>query len=244
MPESNFRTNQIPGMTILEIRVPRDSEVSWESTVQMLTNLRGNFSFDKYARLFRRQVPSMSFEIATINQSIKFFVILPTSLRSFFESQLVSQYPLAVSVEAENYLTEWFSQSYVMSAELILGKPAYLPIRTMKDFDATVDPLSSVLGVMSKILPNEQILVQINLSGASSGWASAAKSLLNPPKVEGQTAVKPSNSGIIEEKIALPGFTSAIRLLVAAPTEPQAKALIDSVAGSFGSYANGDGNSL
>ncbi len=244
MPESNFRTNQIPGMTILEIRVPRDSEVSWESTVQMLTNLRGNFGFDKYARLFRRQVPSMSFEIATINQTIKFFVILPTSLRSFFESQLVSQYPLAVSVEAENYLTEWFSQSYLMSAELVLGKPAYFPIRTMKDFDATVDPLSSVLGVMSKILPNEQILVQINLSGASSGWASAAKSLLNPPKVEGQTAVKPSNAGIIEEKIALPGFTSAIRLLVAAPTEPQAKALIDSVAGSFGSYANGDGNSL
>lgn len=79
MPESNFRTNQIPGMTILEIRVPRDSEVSWESTVQMLTNLRGNFGFDKYARLFRRQVPSMTFEIATINQSIKFFVILPTS---------------------------------------------------------------------------------------------------------------------------------------------------------------------
>lgn len=131
-----------------------------------------------------------------------------------------------------------------MSAELVLGKAAYLPIRTMKDFDATVDPLSSVLGVMSKILPNEQILVQINLSGASSGWASAAKSLLNPPKVEGQTSVKPSNAGIIEEKIALPGFTSAIRLLVAAPTEPQAKALIDSVAGSFGSYANGDGNSL
>ncbi len=244
MPESNFRTNQIPGMTILEIRVPRDSEVSWESTVQMLTNLRGNFGFDKYARLFRRQVPSMTFEIATINQSIKFFVILPTSLRSFFESQLVSQYPQAVSVEAENYLTEWFLQSYVMSAELVLGKAAYLPIRTMKDFDATVDPLSSVLGVMSKILPNEQILVQINLSGASSGWASAAKSLLNPPKVEGQTSVKPSNAGIIEEKIALPGFTSAIRLLVAAPTEPQAKALIDSVAGSFGSYANGDGNSL
>lgn len=244
MSENSFRTNQIPGMTILELRVPRDSEVSWESTAQMLTNLSGNFRFDKYARLFRRTVPSMSFEIATINQSIKFFVVLPTALRSFFESQLVSQYPLAVSVEAENYLTEWFNQSYILSGELILGKPAYYPIRTMKDFEATVDPLSSVLGVMSKTLPEEKILIQLNLSGASSNWAASAKALLNPPKVEGQTPIKVSGSALIEEKISLQGFNSAVRILVGAPTEPQAKALINSISGSFGSYANGEGNSL
>ncbi len=244
MSESSFRTNQIPNMTMLELRVPRDSEVSWEATVQMLTNLKGNFGFDKYAKLFRRHIPSMSLEIATINQSIKFFVIVPTNLRSFFESQLISQYPLAVAVEAENYLTDWFSQGYIMSGELVLGKPAYFPIRTMKDFDASVDPLSSVLGVMSKTLPEEKILIQINLSGASGSWSSTAKAILNPPKVEGQTPSKVTGANFIEEKISLPGFNTGIRIVVGAPTESQAKGLLDSVAGSFGSYANGEGNSL
>lgn len=244
MSESSFRTNQIPNITILELRVPRDSEISWESTAQMLANLTGNFRFDKYGKLFRRISPSMTLEIATINQSIKFFVVLPTSLRAFFESQLISQYPLAVAVEAENYLTQWFDQSYVLAGQLTLAKPAYYPIKTMKDFDASLDPMSSVLGVMSKAQADEKILVQLNLSAASSGWSSSGKSLLNPPKVEGQTPVKIAGASLIEDKISQPVFTSGIRVLVGASTEPQAKVLLDSIAGSFGSYAQGEGNAF
>ena len=97
--------------------------------------------------------------------------------------------------------------------ELKTAKGSYYPIGTYDKF-TDVDPMSSVLSVLSKAEPTEFILIQIALEATGSGWQSAGASYADHGlKNEDGTYQPRSDKMIITEKISYPGFKVSIRLV-------------------------------
>ncbi len=235
---------KLPSKIILEIKVPRDNEITPEATSQMIANLAGALRHSFADRLLRRKRPSITLEIATFEQAIHFYVVIPDGYQTYFESQLIAQYPVAITIPARNYLTDWFSKSYILSSQMMLGNSYFYPIRTYLD-SKDLDPLASILGVMSKAGPNDKILVQFVLSWAGTGWQNAGWSYLHKASEPGAVkAPTPMGAKLIDEKISKLGLKAGIRLLVGGADEFQARGLLEQIAGSFGSYSLGDGNFL
>ena len=61
---------KLPSKIILEIKVPRDNEITPEATSQMIANLAGALRHSFADRLLRRKKPSITLEIVTFNQAI------------------------------------------------------------------------------------------------------------------------------------------------------------------------------
>ncbi|MEP7200761.1 MAG: hypothetical protein ABI874_13145, partial [Chloroflexota bacterium] len=77
---------------------------------------------------------------------------------------------------------------HILSAELILAQPEYLPLRTFRDQDfKEADPLVGILGAMGKLEVGERTLTQIVLSPAPPNWAKRWQGSLRA--VEAATSV-------------------------------------------------------
>jgi hypothetical protein len=117
-----------------------------------------------------------------------------------------------------------------------------LPTKTYQDFK-DIDPLSSVLGFLSKRNPNEAAMIQILVTPASFAWAdktvvtskqlikdiAADKYTQNPQKI------------LMMRKASFQGGKALIRLLVGTK-EGQAFALLQQLAGTFGAFSLGEGS--
>jgi len=228
---------------ILELRLPRESEETPEAMAacfSALANIRSSF----WERLLRKEKP-MFFEISAYNQTIHFYAVVPPEFQTYFESQLSAQYPKATILPSLAYLWEWLKDRPVFSAgQLKLVSPFYFPLKTYLDFKE-IDPLSSVLGTMSRVEKDEKLLVQILLLSAGKGWQATGSSVVRKGIVlpDGRFTAHPQQR-LIEQKISHPGFRTAIRLLAGSPDKAKSNALLLRLAGSFGGMALGEGNAF
>lgn len=71
----------------LEIRTPKDAEETPEAMMQVFSSLKNLKGVPFFLRLFKKP-ENISFEIASFDQIIHFFVVLPESFSSYFESQI------------------------------------------------------------------------------------------------------------------------------------------------------------
>ena len=228
---------------ILELRLPRDTEHTPETMAGVFASL-SNIRLSFLDRLLGKGQPIV-FEIATYEQVIHFYAVVPLEYRTYFESQLSAQYPKATLTVVSDYLPGWltkdFSQSY---GQLKLTAPFYYPLKTYTDFKET-DPLSAVLGTMAMAEKEEKMLMQIVILPAGSGWQQIGasvvrKGILSP---DGRVVAHP-HAKIIELKINQQGFNCAIRLLVCSPYKSKSQSQLKNLAGSFGSLSLGEGNAL
>ncbi|MFA5829101.1 MAG: DUF87 domain-containing protein [Candidatus Gracilibacteria bacterium] len=90
--------------TVLSVRVSKENETGPIVAEQIFATIHGiarEFSFwDRLSGLSQDQV---SFEIANVGRSIRFFVHFPTRLRNLVEGQIYAQYPNVEIVEVEDY---------------------------------------------------------------------------------------------------------------------------------------------
>jgi hypothetical protein len=227
---------------ILQIKVPRTSEETPENMVQMLASFTGLMTRIFY--LHKRGVP-LSLEIGYINQQIQFFMVIPKNYQAFIESQILSQYPRSLITKVPDYIPEIFkpepaSGAQVRFGRLMLKGPYYLPLKTFRD-SKDIDPLSSVLGMMTKLNQGDTVLVQYLLVPTNSKWQSAAQHAVAPKKnADGTTSGPHPHASIVPTKIAEHGFRVGVRLIV----KSQNSALYSQVAASFSVFNNASGNGL
>jgi len=193
------------------------------------------------------EIATISFEMAVIGSRIHFYAIVPSSMGSYFESQILASYPSARLIQLENdYLADLkFNQPIVK--ELALTQHYYFPIRTyLKDKDT--DALSSVLGVLAKSPGDEINIFQLNLAHGGN-WQSSGRKIISTgiPETtpDGKKISHPHpQAKLIEEKIGQKGFEVGIRLFADSPDHARSEANLHNLASSFGSFALGEGNDL
>jgi len=109
----------------------------------------------------------LSFEIASFNETIKFYVGVPQEILSLVEKQINSIYPNASMEEAERY-NIFKGENQCAAAQLKLSENVSLPIRTSKDFET--DTLNSITNALSKLEKEEGAIVQFIIRPASNKW--------------------------------------------------------------------------
>ncbi len=220
-------------LTTLFLKLPRNQEVTPEAAktfLSALTQINGVSNFQKF---LGTESLSLSLEIASVNQQIRFLITCDPSLVPFLEAQIQSNYPLVVIEKVADPLAE---ATNLDIKELKLSKGNFYPIATYDKF-TDVDPLSSVLSVLSKVEPTDVVLIQIALEAISTKWQSQGASYADcGTKNEDGTYQPRSDKNIITEKISYPGFKTSIRLV------NNTKKYLTELCSAFGVFNRADAN--
>jgi hypothetical protein len=229
----------MPALTTLFLKLPRNQEVTPEAAKTFLSALAQINKVSGFQKLFGKKAPPLSLEIASVNQQIMFLITCDPTLVPFLEAQIQSSYPLVVIEKIDDPLATSDperSRTDLQIKELKLAKGSFYPIGTYDKF-ADVDPLSSILSVLSKVEPTETVLIQIAIEATSTRWQSQGASYADTgTKNEDGTYAPRPDKMIITEKISYPGFKASIRLI-----SDTNKTLAELVS-AFGVYNRADAN--
>lgn len=156
---------------LLAIDVPKNSEQSPKAMEQVFaamagTQRKGNI----YDRFFRGyvQIP-MSFELVSLGGYVQYLARVQVEHRDLLESAVYSHYPDAEISEVPDYFpnikAEFPGTHDLWGAEIAFVNKDPFPIRTYPLFEhqmtqVFLDPLAPMLEVMSRMKPDEQMLVQ------------------------------------------------------------------------------------
>jgi hypothetical protein len=121
---------------------------------------------------------------------------------------------------------------------LKLRKGNFYPIAVFSKFQ-DVDPLSSILSVLTKSDPDTVTVIQLALSSISGTWQQSGKLFAEKGQknAEGVYSTR-SDANIINEKIYYPGFGVSIRII------SNTKKTLTELADAFGVFTRSDGNSF
>jgi len=220
----------------LYLKLPRNSEVTPEAAQTFLATLTQINTSSSWSKLFGERPEPLSLEIALISQQIHFLITADSNLMDFIKTQLRSNYPLVIMETREDPLT---NRSDLQVSELTLGKGNYFPLATYEGFQE-IDPLSSILSVLSKGSADEFGLIQFALEGTSTSWQSYGQKLADTGggKTEEGNYLKHPAESVIKEKISYPGLATSIRLAA------NSKKTLIELKSAFGVYTRSDGNRL
>jgi len=222
-------------LTTLYLKVPRNSETTPESAQTFLATLTQINSVTSWQRLRGERPEALSLEIVLINQQIHFAITCSAELAAFVETQLRSNYPLVI---IENG-TDPVGERELEVTTLTTRKGNYYPIATYGSFQ-DIDPMSSVLSVLTKGDPDEFAIIQFALESTSTSWQSAGNKFADTGggKTEEGAYLKHPDESIIKEKVSYPGFKVSIRL------GANSKKTLTEIKSAMGVYTRSDGNSF
>lgn len=116
-----------------------------------------------------------SFEIVASNNKIAFYIVAPRYLARYLEQKINAHYPDAMIEEIEDY-NLFKANSKVLAAYLKTKKSFVLPLRTYQKID--VDPLNSMVNLMSKLDKDESMAVQYVVRSAYGSWHRRVRSIV------------------------------------------------------------------
>lgn len=195
---------------LLEIKPPADTEKSPKIMEQVFAGMHSWSTpnqFEKYCG-WRPLQDKYTFEIASIEGVVRFFVRCPVMARNNVEAQIYAHYPDAEIFEAEDYTLQvprnlpnkdWD----VWGVSLKLFADDIIPIRVYKYFseDVTgkmIDPLASLTEAMSRLGKNQHMWFQIVFSPEyEPNWVGPAKKKIEEIKEELMGDKKAEKMGIL-----------------------------------------------
>ena len=164
---------------LLILEIPKTNDKKELAAEQLFASLHGILRDKKELRLSGGVQEHISFEIASVNGQIRFYVWVPQNLRSFVEGQIYSQYPtVQIHVADEDYTSHDKDHEIVYSTELTTTSSEFLPIRTFQNFE--VDPLAGITGTLAKLdTTGEELWIQVLMRPISDDWQIAADQYIN-----------------------------------------------------------------
>ena len=165
---------------LLMLEVPRTNDKRELSAEQLFASLHGILRPKQEIIKEGGIQEHISFEIAAVDQKIKFYIWTPQHLRNFVESQIYAQYPTVNITQAPNDYSqiELDETHYAQSVELKLANPDVLPIRTFNSFE--VDPLGGITAVLAKLEePGEQAWIQILARPVDDDWQKKGEAYID-----------------------------------------------------------------
>src|SRR5581483_8734167 len=148
----------------LFLKLPRNVEITPEATLTFLSSLSGI----NRKSLFRKNNQKIALQIILKGGQIHFQITTSPNLANFIESQLTSSYP-TITIERIDSVEAYPGNP----VKLVLKNGSYYPIKTYKEF-RDVDPLASLLTLLSKEPSDSFAIVEFDLVSAGSSWSSGA----------------------------------------------------------------------
>lgn len=161
------------GSVLLEIRVPKETFKSPLAMEIFFTSLYQTGSATFTELYWKGKVrPWFSFELASIDGQVKFFIWSQAKWRNMIETQLYAQYPSIEIHEAEDYMN-WAHVDPVnlpmWATYFKFSKKSVYPIKTYVDYgldkdpkeEFKIDPMTSVLEYLGSLKKGEQAWLQI-----------------------------------------------------------------------------------
>lgn len=195
---------------LLMLEIPRENDKKELSAEQMFASLHGILRPKRELKREGSMQDQISFEFASINQQIKFFVYTPKHLQNFVEGQIYAQYPtVQISEVDEDYAKKEISERVNYSSEIILKDNDVLPINTFPNFE--VDPLAAITATLAKMDEDEEMWIQIITRPIDDSWHKRSVKFVERLQKKGSKGSS-----------ALSGwFGSAAGALVTSPTESE-----------------------
>ncbi|MFA6016786.1 MAG: type IV secretion system DNA-binding domain-containing protein [Patescibacteria group bacterium] len=226
----------------LQIRNPKDDETPIESGTQIFASL-----LPSYIPVWKRwylHPKTYSFEIYLISQTLYFYVTTPSTSETLISSLISSSFPTSTVKKTSDPMNLVFKSKRISVGEVVLNSYSYLPTKTYFDFK-DVDPLSALLGFLSKQPAHLKFAVQIAITPAYFAWADAAVAAARHLTYD-ETADKYGQNPqklLIMKKASFQGGKAAIRLVVGSTNnEIDPYPYMTNLAGTFGSFSLGEGN--
>jgi hypothetical protein len=163
--------------TLLQVRVSKENEtgpIVAENIFATLHGIKTNFSL--LDRLRGYSSDHVSFEIASLERSIKFYVAFPEKLRNLVEGQIYAQYPDVEIEDCDDYSMTDRNVANAVGVELKTTNADVYPIKRYSQFEdkltrVAVDPLSGITSSLVKFDDMEdQAWVQIVTSPLRDKW--------------------------------------------------------------------------
>lgn len=160
---------------LLMLEIPKANDKSELAAEQLFASLHGILRDKSELALNNGFQEHMSFEIASVNGQIHFYVWVPTALRSFVEGQIYSQYPtVQIRKAEEDYVAHEREHSVAYSADIALTDNEMLPIKTFQSFE--VDPLAGITGALAKLeSTGEEVWIQILTRPIADDWHKSSE---------------------------------------------------------------------
>lgn len=179
---------------LLIMEIPKANDKSELAAEQLFASLHGILRDRNELKLNGGVQEHLSFEIASVNGQIRFYVWVPKTLRSFVEGQIYSQYPTVQIREAdEDYVSHEGQHSVVYSSEMTLTDNQMLPIKTFQNFE--VDPLAGITGTLAKLESSgEEVWIQILVRPIADDWHKRSDKWISGVK-QGKNSTSSSENG-------------------------------------------------
>lgn len=201
----NFRTAKASKQTegdLLILEIPKANDKKELAAEQLFASLHGILRDKNELRFNDGFQEHLSFEIASVNGQIRFYVWVPKMLRSFVEGQIYAQYPSVQIREAdEDYVQHEKLHSVTYTADVTLTENEMLPIKTFQSFE--VDPLAGITGALAKLdATGEELWVQILVKPIADDWHKSSEAWIKSKKSGSSKSIGSSNlswlSGLLE----------------------------------------------
>lgn len=159
---------------LLMLEIPKANDKSELAAEQLFASLHGILRDKDELRMNAGVQEHLSFEIASVNGQIRFYVWVPKTLRSFVEGQIYAQYPTVQIREAEeDYVAHEREHNIIYTSEITLTENEMLPIKTFQSFE--VDPLAGITGTLAKLeTSGEELWIQILARPIADDWHKAS----------------------------------------------------------------------
>lgn len=160
---------------LLILEIPKANDKSELAAEQLFASLHGILRDKNELRLNAGIQEHLSFEIASVNGQIRFYVWTPKALQSFVEGQIYSQYPTVQIHEAdEDYVQHERQHTVTYTSEINFTTSEFLPIKTFQSFE--VDPLAGITGTLAKLeSTGEELWVQVLVRPIADDWHKASE---------------------------------------------------------------------
>ncbi|MDO4781428.1 MAG: type IV secretion system DNA-binding domain-containing protein [Candidatus Saccharibacteria bacterium] len=160
--------------TLLVLEIPRANDKKELAAEQLFASLHGILRDKKELRAVGGKQEHLSFEIASVNGQIRFYVWVPRALQSFVEGQIYAQYPtVQIHAADEDYTEHERDHSVTYTTQLTTTAAEFLPIKTFQTFE--VDPLAGITGTLAKLeSTGEELWIQVLVRPIPDTWQRAA----------------------------------------------------------------------
>lgn len=218
---------------LLALDIPKNNEQSPKAVEHIFAHFTG---IQKKGTLYQRFIQGytqqgFSLEIVSIEGYIQFLIRTPRVFRDLVEAAVYAQYPDAEITEVEDYVDsmpkplELPHKDYdLYGTEFKLEKSDVYPIKTYPAFEDSLtqtflDPMASILEIMSRFGPGEQLWLQIVLSPVPPGWRKRGIALIR--KLIGKKNGKTGPDWLYFPREIGKGLTESFTAALIEPTESQ-----------------------